>query len=261
MIDLFIPGSLGLLLIVCALSTILLYGNKRLQSYGRILLTFILGVYWIFSTQLGANWLELQLIKKFSPLTQEQSSIDAQGIVVLSGGAHTTNSDLIAIHSMSIPTSFRVIETLRIHSMFPNLPIILSGGIGDKHTLSIPESLIMQKELIDSNINDQIIIIESQSQNTYEQSVNVKQILENRQIDKVILITSPTHMRRATATFNSQQINHIPSISMHPSKHVKPGITAILPSRNNLYRSRNVVKEILAFEYYKQKHWINITNN
>jgi uncharacterized SAM-binding protein YcdF (DUF218 family) len=47
------------------------------------------------------------------------------------------------------------------------------------------------------------ILIDEKSQNTYENALNSKAILDEIQATSIILVTSPYHQRRANQTFNS----------------------------------------------------------
>ena len=259
MYDLLIPGSLPFIIMVLIIGVILLYGGHKSRKVSRIWLTSTLCGYWLMSTYFGATWLELLLHQDFAPITDVSETRDIDAIVVLSGGGHTLSNSTNAIHAISTHTAYRSLEALRLHNMLPKVPIILSGGIGDSLALSIPESELMRKELLELGVADNLILMELNSQNTYEQAVNVAKLLLRKDMSSFILVTSHTHMRRALATFRTQNLDAMPSIAPHTSISTTNIVWSIYPTKSSLDRSKDVMREIIAYLYYKQKGWITIS--
>ncbi len=261
MYDLLIPGSLPFLLVLIMIGVILLYGGHHSRTLSRIWLTSTLCAYWLMSTYFGAAWLESLLRQDFTPITNSSATRDIDAIVVLSGGGHTVSNNTHAIHTISTQTAYRSLEALRLRNMLPKIPIVLSGGIGDSLALSIPESELMRKELLQLGVADNLILMEPNSQNTYEQAVNVAKLLLRKDINSFILVTSHTHMRRALATFQTQNLDAIPSVAPHTSTPTTNTNWSIYPTKSNLDRSQAVMREIIAYLYYKQKGWISISEH
>jgi uncharacterized SAM-binding protein YcdF (DUF218 family) len=57
------------------------------------------------------------------------------------------------------------------------------------------------------------ILLEPSSRNTYQNAVNTRAILEVQGIDRVLLVTSAFHMRRAVAAFQALDV----SIGLDPN--------------------------------------------
>ncbi|MDP6770854.1 MAG: YdcF family protein [Anaerolineales bacterium] len=260
MCELLLPGSLSFLLLLILIGIILLYAGPKLRVLKRIWLTSTLCAYWLMSTQLGATYLESILNQDFTTINDNLETINPDAIVVLSGGGHTLSNNTNTINIVSTHTAYRILEAYRLHQKLPKVPIILSGGIGDSLALSIPESELMRQELLDLGVQDSLLLIEPNSQNTYEQAINVAKVMTRLDMKRFVLVTSHTHMKRALATFRTQDLHAIPSASFHseiPTRQIK---WSLYPTKTNLARSLNVVREIAAYMYYKQQGWITISD-
>ena len=261
MYDLLIPGSLPFIVMVLIIGVILLYGGHKSRKVSRIWLTSTLCGYWLMSTYFGATWLELLLHQDFAPINDISETRDIDAIVVLSGGGHTLSNSTNAIHAISTHTAYRCLEALRLHNMLPKVPIILSGGMGYSLTLSVAESELMRNNLLELGVTDNLMLLELNSRNTYEQAVNVAEVLLRQDMKSFILVTSHTHMRRALDTFRTQNLDAKPSVAPHISTSITNINWSIYPTKSSLERSQNVIREIIAYLYYKQKGWVAISGH
>ncbi|NSW45199.1 MAG: YdcF family protein [Bacteroidales bacterium] len=84
--------------------------------------------------------------------------------------------------------------------------LIFTGGDGSLLKTIGPEGEYIKKYLSDIGLDTLRIKIESRSQNTYENAKNTSLLLHQHQ-NKILLITSAFHMRRAIACFKKQGIN------------------------------------------------------
>jgi uncharacterized SAM-binding protein YcdF (DUF218 family) len=75
--------------------------------------------------------------------------------------------------------------------------IIVSGGRLDWTRRGTPESADMANILSQIGVPASVIIQEPDSLNTYENAVNVRKILNSRDIRQILLVTSAMHMPRS----------------------------------------------------------------
>ena len=61
----------------------------------------------------------------------------------------------------------------------------------------------MRQQALNEGLPESQIYIDEISQNTYENAVHSKEILQKLNAKKIILVTSPYHQRRANQTFES----------------------------------------------------------
>ncbi|HOJ43652.1 MAG TPA: YdcF family protein [Syntrophorhabdaceae bacterium] len=117
--------------------------------------------------------------------------------VVLGGGINENAPDLNGEGQLTSESLPRAVDAFRLYKI-EKKPIILSGGrvYGKK-----PEAEIAKKFLISLGVDEKDIIIEENSRDTYENALLVKEILKNKGLEKIVLITSAFHMKRSVQLF------------------------------------------------------------
>ncbi|HBA04439.1 MAG TPA: YdcF family protein [Clostridium sp.] len=94
---------------------------------------------------------------------------------------------------------FRLDKAIEYNKIHDNIPIIVSGGMGKDE--DITEALAMKRYLVSNGVDENNIIMEEKSTNTYENFKFSKVIMENKSKEKdnisVTLITNRFHMFRA----------------------------------------------------------------
>lgn len=78
--------------------------------------------------------------------------------------------------------------------------IVVSGGINNLSSFTIPANLLVKK-LLKAGVSKNRIIVENNSQNTYEQAVEIMKIVKKKKWKKIILVASHFHQARAFLTF------------------------------------------------------------
>ncbi len=120
-----------------------------------------------------------------SPQNDLQKS---DAIVVISGGQTTTRAQ----------------EGIKLYQQGLAPKIIFSGAAMDDGPSN---ATAMRAQALESGVPASAIEVDEDAQNTYQNAVNTKRILDNdgQKADgtehKIILVTSPYHQRRATITF------------------------------------------------------------
>ncbi|MEG0610939.1 MAG: YdcF family protein [Clostridium sp.] len=147
----------------------------------------------------------------------------------------------------------RLDKAIEFNKEFTNIPIIVSGGMGNGETIT--EALAMKTYLVENGVDDDNIIMEDRSTNTYENFKFSKEIMQKGlelKIDEespgnlakdisVTLITNNFHM------FRAKYIGEGEGLEIHCVNAPTGKITAL-----NFYvrESFAVIKEIL-FRYIK----------
>lgn len=133
---------------------------------------------------------------KNCPEPQPGTCETTDAIVTVSGG------DTIA----------RTDEAIRLYNQGWAPLLIFSGAAAD--TSGPSNALAMKRYAIESGIPADAIVIEEFSQTTAENAVNTTLFLKNRDIKRIILVTSAYHQRRANLEFqirlgkDSDILNH-----------------------------------------------------
>lgn len=114
-----------------------------------------------------------------------QDNVDkADAIVVVSGGQTTSRAE----------------KGIDLYKQGYAPKIIFSGASLDDGPSN---AFAMRDQALASGVPASNIYIDEKSQNTYENAVNSKVILQSLAASKIILVTSPYHQRRANQTFES----------------------------------------------------------
>jgi len=250
--DFLLPGSMPLLLLGFLVGVVLIHLKGNWSQWGRRLLLAVLILYGLMSVPIGSDTFGAGLDKGYGSLASRAAAQGATAVVVLSGGSRTYRTEIGEINSMSRPTALRTLETLRVYRLLDDPWVIVSGGIGDQHNTLSPESTPMRRALIEAGVPQERILVEPTSRNTYEQAFYLEPLLADYSIERFVLVTSPSHMWRARATFGARGLQPIPSVS---TGQVSSG-NRFVPSNSALQATRGYMREYFALMYYWSRGWL-----
>lgn len=140
-------------------------------------------------------------LTKCQEMSMELGCGQADAIVVISGG----------------DTNARTEEAIKLYRDGWAPLIIVSGAAADKSGPS--NASAMREHAIASGVPESSVVAEESSETTKQNAVEVKQIIESREIEDIILVTSGYHVRRAKLEFQSQLPNV--SVRVHPASNDK----------------------------------------
>ncbi|HEY9700434.1 MAG TPA: YdcF family protein [Trichocoleus sp.] len=142
--------------------------------------------------------------------------------------------------------------------------VILSGGRIEWQGGGEPESSDMAKLVQALGVPRTAIAEDPTSLNTYENAVNVRKILQTRQINRVLLVTSAMHMPRAIQIFWKIGIEAIPAPTDFIMTQANPQgdsslqatMLTLLPEASYLQQFTLALKEYLGWIIYWLKGWL-----
>lgn len=103
--------------------------------------------------------------------------------------------------------SDRFLHPLQLYRLGKIEKLLITGGSGYVLKDRIPEAEQIEKILLMAGVAEEDILTESNSRNTRENALNTAAFLKNHpDLDKVLLVTSAFHMRRAAACFEKAGI-------------------------------------------------------
>jgi len=124
----------------------------------------------------------------------------------------------------------------------------------------------MAEILASLDVPPEAMIIEDRSRNTYENALYAKELLEERGISKILLVTSAMHMPRSVALFEAQgfEVTPLPvdySVVENGSAENQNSlfvakILNIIPNASNLALTTNALKEYLGTFIYQLQGWL-----
>ncbi|MCU0526903.1 MAG: YdcF family protein [Elainella sp. Prado103] len=143
--------------------------------------------------------------------------------------------------------------------------VILSGGRISWQGEGTPESGDMAKLVEALGVPASAILQDPTSLNTYENAVNVKKILDQRGIRRVLLVTSAVHMPRSIQIFKKQGIEAIPAPTdflvateeiQNPVRTIEAQILGSIPEADNLHKLTRALKEYIGIGVYRLRGWL-----
>lgn len=181
-------------------------------------------------------------------------------IVILGGG---TEPDIAPRPSVEVNAAGdRVIYGAILSRQFPQATIIVSGGDIDflDTAISSPaEDMVSLLALL--GIPEENILVQGDSQNTYEDALYTCAVLKENGLSDTLLVTSATHMPRSVAVFKKQgcEVSAAPTDFTiteaawqklwHPN--IEEFLINLVPSYSNLSQLTKSLKEYIGLWVYR----------
>jgi uncharacterized SAM-binding protein YcdF (DUF218 family) len=244
--DAYWVGDVAVLGVVLLIGAILLFARPRL---GRRWILITVVAYWWASTPLGSMLLSAPLIGGFEALQDPGEARSAGAVVVLGGGIEQLKAGSLALAYPSEASVLRVLEGARVFRLLGGLPFVVASGGTTIEGQQAAEGTVMAEALFTLQVPRERILVEDVSLTTYEQAWNVTRLLKSRGIDRFVLVTSPTHMRRSVAAFRAQHADVVPSVAA-PSRERRWKPPFFMPNEDSFQISRSAVYDYVAIAYY-----------
>jgi uncharacterized SAM-binding protein YcdF (DUF218 family) len=201
------PSKLWLVLV--ASSVLLLYTRRRNLGRGLLTLAIILAFLTVFLPV--HTWLAGALEQRFPRLTELPAKVD--GIVVLGGAVDELVTAAFMQPALN-DAAERMTEAVSLARRYPTAKVVFSGGSSlvsqNDSFLSLKEADVAERLFSSLGIAKERITLESESRNTWENAVNTKAIVQPKEGEIWLLVTSAQHMPRSTGIFRKVGWNVIP---------------------------------------------------
>ena len=238
------PLSLAILFIV-----IVVWRTRKQRSLERRLLLATLWLLYVSSLPLLANSLTLYLENAYTrlPISAYPS---APAIVVLGG---TASAKILPItEPEEVMGSSRLLTAARLYKAGKAPTILLCGGgsyqsyDGSART----EADDMKEILVDMGVPEKVILMERESLSTLANAEGAAKILKLKPQEKILLVTSAFHMRRAALIFERFSIPLVPVPTSHTSGKAPFKLSDLFPTASALTTSSSAIKELLGYTIY-----------
>ena len=195
------------------------------------------------------------LVHGLTPIETRDAARDADAVVVLSGGTESIRASGVVLTELSTSSGLRVLEAARVYTMIGARLVIVSGGIGDETRELTPESQQMAAALAASGVPADRILLDPLAKNTHDHPYTVRPLLERHGVRQFVVVTSPTHMRRALSVFRKAGFDPVPSVSLLRSEHLTPP-PLFLPNDDSLSLSDQALYEYAGWALYWWRGWL-----
>lgn len=228
----------------------LFYAGRRRQTRAKFCAVVGILLLMFFSNPLVSSSLLGALEADFQPQMPEECP-SADAIVVLGGITAPPKAPRVSVH---VANGFdRLLHGMRLLRAGKAPVLVLSGGIIGG---TISEAEQMRRLAVECGVNPEALLLESDSRNTRENAVNTTHLLRLRGVERVLLVTSASHMRRASAAFARAGANVVPSVTDIEIVPKKWSIGRLVPTVQSLEYSSRAMKEYVGYAVYWIRGWV-----
>ncbi len=194
-------------------------------------------------------WLLDRYAKNWQPSPVVISAVSTYSCGIVLGGFASTDADENGYFNV---TADRFIQAVKLFKLGKIRHILISGGNGKTNKRNFREAAWVQGELKAMGIPDSVIFFEDRSNNTADNAVYAKQILDSVQLKPpYLLITSAHHVPRASLLFKNAGISAVPFPCNYISGRGTFGFSSLLPKFAVLSGWNPYLKETAGYFWYK----------
>ena len=169
--------------------------------------------------------------------------------IVLLGGGHHPMLDRGSVGVPKGETWGRIFTAARLQKDL-KVPLIVSSG--SLHENTVPGAEVDKRFLMELGVDQDQIILETRSRDTYENAKYTKIIAEENVFESLILVSSPSHLWRAVMIFEKLGMTVTPyPVYENPAEHTGFHWTQFLPRYETLFYSSMALHEYLGYLYYR----------
>jgi uncharacterized SAM-binding protein YcdF (DUF218 family) len=238
-----VPGSLSFFLFALTIGVCLLYRRKDGGRAGRHVLSAVVALYWIWSTPVLASRFVNLLTPDYPPVQSRAQAGGADAVVVLGAGLDVFRSRGDQFEVSTREDALRILEAVRVYRALDKPWVIVTGGLGSSRQT---EAARMAEELKALGVPADRIVMEP---------IYVPPLLRERHVTRFVLVTSRQHISRALRVFRQVGWDPVPSTPEAYADRSDP-LDRVLPSKNALLASEQVLYDEGALVYYWLRGWI-----
>ncbi len=225
---------------------ILLMGALIFKARRRKLIIYAISIFWVLSNEFLVD--RAAIVWETPPTSISSLTYNYKYGIVLGGYSSYNN----AIEHIDFNDSGdRLISAIELYKLGKIEKIIISGGNGELINKGMKESEWTKKILINMGIESKDILLENSSRNTMENAQNTAMLVKRDISQKLLLITSAKHMKRAKFCFNKNNF----TIDCYPTDCTIPDITLsfdylFIPNTDSLEKWESLLHEWIGYIVY-----------
>lgn len=259
----FLSKFLPLLLYPLGLAFIVLVLGLFWRKARRLAIILAVGLLWLGSSRYVAYGLIRSLESRYPPLS---STVKADAIVVLGGG--TRGSDAPRPMTEVNEAGDRLLYAARLYHDGAAESVIVTGGSIEWLTPEDigPEANDMSSIMQLLGVPPSALLLEAESQNTYENALYTRRLLDKAGFKDILLVTSAMHMPRSVPLFEAQGLRVTPApvdflVSDAEWRHLWRGgatvtLVNLMPNAEYLAYTSRAMKEYIGLIVYGLRGWL-----
>lgn len=210
------------------------------------------------------SWVANSLVQSLEWQQIPQGALPTADAIVVLGGA--TKSKFPPRPSVDLSEQGdRVLYGAQLYREGKAPIVIASGGRIDWRGGGAAESADMAEILKSLGVPDAAILQDPTSLNTYQNAVNVRQIIKQQGISRILLVTSAMHMPRSLRIFQRLGIETIPAPTdflvtqqelAEPNSSAIAILLNIVPDADRLGMTTRAIKEYVGTVIYRLRGWL-----
>lgn len=177
-------------------------------------------------------------------------------MVVLDGGTERCGAAGRIVERVNGSSALRAIEALRVAELLGEPLIVITGGLETSVAGWSPEGESLRQEIVRGGIPPERVVLDPVSKNTRAHAEAVTTLLHERGVARFVLVTSATHIRRATAAFRVEGADPVPSPAPMQCDGALRGWRAFWPTPSALAASEGAMHDYLGLLYYWWRGWV-----
>jgi uncharacterized SAM-binding protein YcdF (DUF218 family) len=185
----------------------------------------------------------------------------ADAILILSGGVRDRRPPRPTIEVNE--AGDRVLYGAELFRQGRAPQVFCTGDVGTGGIARGPEALDMAELLEHVGVPASAIVLETKARNTHDHAVNLCPMFAERQVRRVLLVTSAIHMPRSLAVFRHgcPSVEYIPAPTDFRVTERLPApwyreVAALVPTPSNLVGFTDATHEYIGLLYYRLRGWI-----
>ena len=208
-----------------------------------------LGILLFFSLESVANRLQYRLEHMTASTYRPDVTYDA---VILLGGV---GDERVAVETGQPSYNDNVERLVATHRLLADgraRLAIVSGGPELPALAEHSEARVLARQIIAWGVEPSRVILEDQARNTHENAVYSQRIAKERGFEKVLIVTSAFHMRRAAECFEAvgMEVDRL-AVDFRAHRSDGPGTTSWLPRAKYLAASTGTLREMAGLWIYR----------
>ncbi|SAK77065.1 hypothetical protein AWB79_04697 [Caballeronia hypogeia] len=209
----------------------------------------------LLSWAVGAGWFTtplLDLVQHGYRHTDVPDFAPNTTIVLMGAGTARSTSGSIAPKSDAIPRIAAAATLYReCRKTVDSCKVILSGG--DPQHNGQAEADVYAPYALAQGIDAKDLVRENRSLNTYQNARNVADILGHSHDNRLIVVTSAYHMRRALSAFEAFGYEPVPYVS-----DVRHSRATLLPRYRSFTNSELAAHELVGLARFRVYRWLHL---